>query len=305
MKNECLTQNDLHCGVDLNIVAAISRPALRADGLRPVHSHADHFGKFFMLSLALHGVFLGAGVVFLVGYQPAQLSIAQGAVSLELISLPGQEGTAATPGDGAVPPPTAADTQKKKEIETAESTLSVQTNSSKILAENTDTAADAIAEAREKSPEPAASTPAPADTEKRSASDSKSPSVASATEHNPDSNTTAGHKAAQSGQASPGFYQPGTPGGVAPCAVSSPTPPYPEMARRSGAEGIVVLRLNIDPEGKVSRAEVVKSSGRGDFDHAAVETVEKRWRYRPALSWGHPVESAETVRVCFVLPESA
>ncbi len=38
-------------------------------------------------------------------------------------------------------------------------------------------------------------------------------------------------------------------------------PPYPPIARRIGAEGKVTLRLTVTPEGRVSEADIVTSSG--------------------------------------------
>jgi outer membrane biosynthesis protein TonB len=39
-------------------------------------------------------------------------------------------------------------------------------------------------------------------------------------------------------------------------------PPYPPIARRIGAEGKVTLRLTVSAEGRVTRADVVTTSGR-------------------------------------------
>lgn len=47
-------------------------------------------------------------------------------------------------------------------------------------------------------------------------------------------------------------------------------PIYPARAERLGEEGTVRLRLWVSPAGTVTRVEVVRSSGWGDFDRAAI-----------------------------------
>lgn len=86
-----------------------------------------------------------------------------------------------------------------------------------------------------------------------------------------------------------------------PLLLSSPKPPYPAEARKQGVEGSVLLRVKIDNTGRVSRADVVRSSGRDDFDSAALHTVTTRWRFRPARLAGVAVESERTVSVDFRL----
>jgi protein TonB len=69
-------------------------------------------------------------------------------------------------------------------------------------------------------------------------------------------------------------------------ATTHSVPPYPPIARRLGAEGRVTLRLTISPEGRVSNAEVVSSSGRADMDEAARQWIVAHWTYKPALENG-------------------
>jgi protein TonB len=65
-------------------------------------------------------------------------------------------------------------------------------------------------------------------------------------------------------------------------------PPYPIVARRAGAEGVVTLRLTVGTDGHVSAAEIVTSAGRDDLDQAARDWILAHWRYRPALKDGSP-----------------
>ena len=79
------------------------------------------------------------------------------------------------------------------------------------------------------------------------------------------------------------------------------TPVYPPIARRIGAEGKVTLRLTITPEGRVSEAEVVTSSGRDDLDQTAQAWIIAHWTYKPALANGVAVASKTLASVTFSL----
>ena len=78
-------------------------------------------------------------------------------------------------------------------------------------------------------------------------------------------------------------------------------PPYPTVSRRIGAEGKVTLRLNVSAEGRVSRADIVTSSGRDDLDEAAQGWIVAHWTYRPAQDNGSPVASQVLAVVTFSL----
>jgi TonB family protein len=55
---------------------------------------------------------------------------------------------------------------------------------------------------------------------------------------------------------------------------------YPPMALRAGLESDVTLRIQVDPQGNVTRAEIAKSGGSG-FDEEALRAV-KQSRFEPA-----------------------
>lgn len=75
---------------------------------------------------------------------------------------------------------------------------------------------------------------------------------------------------------------------------------YPEEARRRGWEGRVLLRLSINAEGRVTRAEVIQSSGYRILDEAAARAV-RSWRSKPAHVGGRPVATVEVQPVRFRL----
>jgi protein TonB len=67
---------------------------------------------------------------------------------------------------------------------------------------------------------------------------------------------------------------------------------YPPMALRMGVEGDVTLRIEVDTEGKVTRAEVLKSAGMG-FDEEALKAV-KQSRFEAAQKDGQPIPAEFT-----------
>lgn len=80
----------------------------------------------------------------------------------------------------------------------------------------------------------------------------------------------------------------------------APQPPYPAEARRKRAEGVVVVRLHIDPQGRVASRSVVGGEAVDLFADAALSTVE-RWRFRPCGRDGRDVACEVEVPVVFKL----
>ena len=81
--------------------------------------------------------------------------------------------------------------------------------------------------------------------------------------------------------------------------LSKVDPSYPEMARRSGVEGTVVLDAQIGANGRVEDVQVLRGLPLG-LSEAAAEAV-RRWQYRPARGRSGPVASHKTVRIVFTL----
>jgi len=67
---------------------------------------------------------------------------------------------------------------------------------------------------------------------------------------------------------------------------------YPPMALRMGMESDVTLRIEVDPAGNVTRAEIVKSGGAG-FDEEALKAV-RQSRFEPAQRDGRGVAAEFT-----------
>ena len=78
------------------------------------------------------------------------------------------------------------------------------------------------------------------------------------------------------------------------------TPPYPESARREGAQGTTRLRFEVLATGGVGQVVVDQSAGHPDLDRAAIEAV-RQWRFEPARRGTEPVTVWVTLPVRFEL----
>jgi periplasmic protein TonB len=85
--------------------------------------------------------------------------------------------------------------------------------------------------------------------------------------------------------------------------MESDRPPvYPEVARRRGQQGRVVLHVNVSSEGMPVTVTVAESSGYPSLDAAALTAVQ-RWRFVPATKGGAPVPAVAEVPVRFRLTD--
>jgi periplasmic protein TonB len=82
--------------------------------------------------------------------------------------------------------------------------------------------------------------------------------------------------------------------------ADNPPPAYPELARRKGFEGTVVLRVSVSETGEAMAVALASSSGHDLLDARAIETV-RRWRFQPARSGGRTVPGLVLVPITFVL----
>ena len=77
-------------------------------------------------------------------------------------------------------------------------------------------------------------------------------------------------------------------------------PGYPPLSAELGEQGTVVVRMQIGPDGFVTSADVVQTSGYPRLDGAAVAALSK-WRFTPAIENGQPVPSEQVLPVRFRL----
>jgi TonB family protein len=80
--------------------------------------------------------------------------------------------------------------------------------------------------------------------------------------------------------------------------ISSPRPAYPELARRTGIQGIVKLQVRVTTNGSIEVQKLLK--GEPVLADAAIDAV-KRWRAKPASINGRKVEVVSTVTFNFQL----
>ena len=89
-------------------------------------------------------------------------------------------------------------------------------------------------------------------------------------------------------------------GGVTPPAlISKVEPEYSEEARKAKYQGVVLLYVEVAPNGRAQNVRVLHSLGLG-LDQKAMEAVMK-WKFRPGTKDGKPVTVVATIEVSFRL----
>ncbi len=88
-------------------------------------------------------------------------------------------------------------------------------------------------------------------------------------------------------EASPNYFQ-------------NPSPPYPELAKQMRQEGLVLLAVDVDREGRPIKVEIEQSSGYRMLDQSALTAV-NHWKFQPGRIGDLAVESKVTVPVRFKL----
>jgi protein TonB len=81
--------------------------------------------------------------------------------------------------------------------------------------------------------------------------------------------------------------------------VHSVYPPYPELARRAGIEGIVYIKMWVTKEGKVKKTEIAKTTSEL-FNQPAIDAA-MQWTFTPAIMNNGPVSVWVTVPFKFKL----
>jgi protein TonB len=87
-----------------------------------------------------------------------------------------------------------------------------------------------------------------------------------------------------------------------PTPIRNPMPTYPTRYKSSGIQGVVVLDVEVLPNGTVGDVFVLKSllKGEGGLDETAILAV-KDWTFKPALRKKVPVKSRVNVPIPFSL----
>ncbi len=80
----------------------------------------------------------------------------------------------------------------------------------------------------------------------------------------------------------------------------NPKPEYPPIAKQSGMEGQVIVKVLVGSDGKVDEVEVLQSSGYKELDEAASSTA-KEWEFTKPTKDGEPVRVWVTIPFNFSL----
>ncbi len=81
-------------------------------------------------------------------------------------------------------------------------------------------------------------------------------------------------------------------------------PQYPRDAARAGVTGWVQLEVLVNADGSVRTAKVIDAKPRGIFEAAAVQAV-MRWKFKPKIQEGKPVEQRGSQKIEFNLNAAA
>lgn len=83
--------------------------------------------------------------------------------------------------------------------------------------------------------------------------------------------------------------------------AAAPAPPYPRESLRNGDQGLVLLQVRVDVDGRPLEVLVVEGSGHRALDRAAQRHVLENWRFRPAIREGRAVQALGLVPIEFAL----
>jgi protein TonB len=89
----------------------------------------------------------------------------------------------------------------------------------------------------------------------------------------------------------------------APAVIKRVEPVYPELARKAGLEGRVILKVWIDKRGKVKEVVILKSTVEV-FNQPAIDAA-KQWEFTPALMKFGPVDVWSTLTFNFRLRDAS
>ena len=83
--------------------------------------------------------------------------------------------------------------------------------------------------------------------------------------------------------------------------ADAPAPTYPRDALREGVEGVVMLQVLVDVDGRPLVVDIQRSSGDRRLDNAARKQVLQHWRFRAAMKDGRAVQAIGLVPIAFNL----
>lgn len=84
--------------------------------------------------------------------------------------------------------------------------------------------------------------------------------------------------------------------------LDNPKPVYPALSRRLAEQGRVVLRVQVEADGRAAEVQVHSSSGSPRLDQSALDTV-RRWKFVPARLGRTPTAAWVLVPIAFTLKD--
>ena len=84
--------------------------------------------------------------------------------------------------------------------------------------------------------------------------------------------------------------------------LDNPKPAYPALSRRLAEQGRVVLRVQVEADGRAADVQLHTSSGSPRLDQAALDTV-RRWKFVPARLGQTPTAAWVLVPIAFTLKD--
>jgi TonB family protein len=78
-------------------------------------------------------------------------------------------------------------------------------------------------------------------------------------------------------------------------------PEHPDVAKRAGLGGVVVIECTVNPDGRVADASALR--GEPPLSEAAIKAV-KKWRYEPLVVDGKPRAFIKAVQLNFISQET-
>lgn len=83
--------------------------------------------------------------------------------------------------------------------------------------------------------------------------------------------------------------------------LEAAAPRYPLAAIKRRLQGEVLLIVTVGPDGRPEAVDVQRSSGHAILDRAAIDQVQRRWRFRPLIVNGLPTRARGLVPIRFDL----
>lgn len=84
--------------------------------------------------------------------------------------------------------------------------------------------------------------------------------------------------------------------------LDNPKPVYPAISRRLAEQGRVVLRVQVEADGRAAEVHVHSSSGSPRLDQSALDAV-RRWKFVPARLGQTPTSAWVLVPIAFTLKD--